>query len=98
MKMKKKITNIHLTKLKRSAMQLRMQYQLPYYLVYIIRNLDVDNDKRTFEFLKTYTEHALRCVGYYHKYSDYNDRCDDELKQYFIVENGKVVDKRLRKE
>lgn len=77
--MKKKISNLLLAKLKSSAMKLRANYQIPYVLWDLIRDLSVDSSVAYVNSLKSDTEHYLRIKGYYKKYPSLEKAVNDEL-------------------
>ena len=79
MVVKKTISNLQLAKLKSSAMKLRANYQLPYILWVMIRELSIDSSVAYINSLKSDTEHYLRIKGYYKKYPSLEKVINDEL-------------------
>lgn len=64
----KKTSNLQLAKLKNAAMKLRANYQIPYVLWDLIRNLNVDSSLAYINSLKADAEDLIRVKGYYNKY------------------------------
>ena len=77
--MKKLKSNLQLAKLKNSAMKLRADYQIPYILWDMIRELSIDSSVAYINSLKSDTEHYLRIKGYYKKYPSLEKAVNDEL-------------------
>jgi len=64
----KKTSNLQLAKLKNAAMKLRANYQIPYVLWDLIRNLNVYSSLAYINSLKADAEDLIRIKGYYKKY------------------------------
>lgn len=85
-------SNLQLSKLKHKAIELRVNYQLPYYLVYLIRNLDIDTDVNIIRKMQFYSEHFLRIKGYYKKYPIEDEKSGCILKEMFAIKDDKIID------
>lgn len=80
---KKKSNKSKIAILKYQALKLRANYQLPFYLVYLINQIDDQTPVVVVQFLMTQSEHLLRTKGYYHKYPKIEDDCDRLLKEEY---------------
>ena len=75
--------NLKLSKIKGYAIRLRSNYQLPYYLCYLIRNLDSTSSDSYIESLKRDSEHFLRIKGYYKRYPMIEEETNTLLKEKY---------------
>lgn len=73
--------NLKLSIIKNNAIKLRANYQLPYYLVYMITKLTDKDDISYIKFLMSSCEHLLRTKGYYKKYPQVEKSITEELKK-----------------
>ena len=84
-----KFVNHRISILKVNALKLRANYQIPYYLTYLITKLDKCSDVSLVVYLRTQCEHMLRVKGYYKKYPQAEEECERILKQYWTKYIGK---------
>ena len=87
-----KITNkIKISSLKYYAIKLRANYQLPYYLCYLIRQLRDDTDINVVALLSRLSEDLMRLKGYYKKYPSAEQSANEALKKQIAFENNNYV-------
>lgn len=79
MKKKHKIT---IATLKYRALELRKNYQIPFYLVYLINQLDGTEETKYIQTLKEFSMHTLRVKWYYKLFP--NAEKETEL----VIKNG----------
>lgn len=92
----KKISNkVLLFRLKKLSIDLRSNYQIPYELCRLIRNLDNDSSLNEINYLKSQCEHLLRVKGYYKRFPSIEVACNkniiaDYQRVYKGLEKGKL--------
>lgn len=74
---KRKIT---IATLKYRALQLRNNYQLPFYLVYLINQLDGDEETKYLNYLKECALHYLRTKNYYRLFPSIEKETEHAIK------------------
>lgn len=72
--------SLKVNKLKRNAITLVSNHQLPKYLGYLILNIKDDDDLNYIKFLMDECEHFLRVKGYYKKYQTLDNFYTDSIK------------------
>ena len=76
----KKLTNkVLLIRLKKLSIDLRSNYQIPYELCSLIRNLNDSTSLDVINYLKSQCEHLLRVKGYYKRYPSIEVACNKNI-------------------
>lgn len=93
--MKIKNNKINIATLKYYSIILRANYQLPYYLTYLIRQLDVNTDVKIVALLSRLSEDLMRLKGYYKKYPNAENSANELLRKQIVYENNtyKILEK-----
>ena len=90
MKMKAK-SKVNIVVLKHNVCKLRANYQLPFYLSYLVRNISSETDVDVIVKLRSYTEHFMRIKGYYKKYPQFEKSSNDDIAKLFQVKDSNVI-------
>lgn len=72
-----------LARIKTNAIKLRVNAQIPSYLMYLINKLDENSSVDLIKSLISQCEHLLRVKGYYKKYPSIEKQVNEELKKLF---------------
>lgn len=90
--MKLKKQKITLAKLKFNALELRAFRQLPFYLCYLIQQLDGSESNEYWNYLLEMSSHLLRIKGYYRKYPLEEETANKLVKDGLIKMGFQVLD------
>ena len=74
---------LRLARIKTNAIKLRVNSQIPSYLMYLINKLDENSSIDLIKSLMGQCEHLLRVKGYYKKYPTIEKQVNEELKKLF---------------
>lgn len=84
----KKLNNLSnkflLMRLKKVAIDLRANYQIPYMLCKLIRDLDNNCSMVQINYLKSQCEHLMRVKGYYKKYPSLDKTLNESITYDYI--------------
>lgn len=74
---KRKITT---ATLKYRALELRRNYQIPFYLVYLINQLDGTEETKYIQYLSEVALHTMRTKNYYRLFPDMEKEAEQSIK------------------